>query len=83
MHLIYAAPAKTQGSADSAVLVAAMKGMEWESARGPMAIDPVTRDVVHNIYVGRVEKIAGVLTNREFAAKVADRQQSARRREFA
>jgi branched-chain amino acid transport system substrate-binding protein len=51
-----------------------MKGMSWESPRGPMSIDPATRDVVHNIYIRRVEKIEGTLTNREFEtfAAVAD-----------
>jgi branched-chain amino acid transport system substrate-binding protein len=49
------------------VLVAAMKGMAWESPRGPIAIDPVTRDIVQNIYIRRVEKIAGEPFNVEFA----------------
>jgi len=44
-----------------------MKGMTWESPRGPMSIDPDTRDVVHNIYVRRVERIDGELYNREIA----------------
>jgi branched-chain amino acid transport system substrate-binding protein len=29
-------------------MLAAMKGMNWESPRGQMAIDPETRDVIHN-----------------------------------
>lgn len=66
MHLIYEALKKTAGNTDGEMLVAAMKGMSWESPRGPMAIDPATRDVVHNIYIRRVEKIGGTLTNREF-----------------
>lgn len=82
MHLIYAALEKTGGNTDGAALVEAMKGMAWESPRGPMAIDPLTRDVVHNIYIRRVEKVEGVLTNHEFEtfvavadpAKVATRQ---------
>jgi branched-chain amino acid transport system substrate-binding protein len=44
-----------------------MKGMSWESPRGPISIDPETRDVVHNIYLRKVEKIAGKLHNVEFA----------------
>jgi branched-chain amino acid transport system substrate-binding protein len=71
MHLIYEALKKTEGNADGDSLVAAMKGMSWESPRGPMTIDPATRDVVHNIYIRRVEKIEGVLTNREFETFVA------------
>jgi branched-chain amino acid transport system substrate-binding protein len=44
-----------------------MKGMKWESPRGPMSIDPETRDVVHNEYVRKVEKVDGALSNVEFA----------------
>ncbi len=71
MHLIYEALKKTGGNTDGDALIAAMKGMRWESPRGPMAIDPATRDVVHNIYIRRVEKIGGTLTNREFETFVA------------
>jgi branched-chain amino acid transport system substrate-binding protein len=38
-----------------------------DSPRGPMQIDPVTRDVVHNIYVRRVEKAGNGFQNTEFA----------------
>ena len=74
MHLIYEALKKTDGNTGGDALIAAMKGMSWESPRGPMAIDPATRDVVHNIYIRRVEKIGGTLTNREFEtfAAIAD-----------
>jgi len=34
--------------------IGAVKGMSWESPRGPMTIDPETRDVIHNIYLRRV-----------------------------
>ena len=37
------------------------------SPRGPMTIDPETRDVIHNIYLRRVEKMNGELWNIEFA----------------
>jgi branched-chain amino acid transport system substrate-binding protein len=67
MHLIYSALEKSRGSTEGDVLVGAMKGMTWESPRGPMSIDPDTRDVVHNIYVRRVERINGELYNQEFA----------------
>jgi branched-chain amino acid transport system substrate-binding protein len=71
MHLIYEALKKTNGSTDGDALVAAMKGMQWESPRGIMSIDPETRDVVHDIYIRKVEKINGELWNMEFA-KFAD-----------
>jgi branched-chain amino acid transport system substrate-binding protein len=67
MHLIYSALEKSLGSTDGDVLVGAMEGMTWESPRGPMSIDPDTRDVVHNIYVRRIERINGELYNQEFA----------------
>jgi branched-chain amino acid transport system substrate-binding protein len=38
-----------------------------ESPRGPMRIDPDTRDVIHNIYIRRVQKVDGDLQNIEFA----------------
>ncbi|TAK47270.1 MAG: ABC transporter substrate-binding protein [Xanthobacteraceae bacterium] len=67
MHLIYEALKKTGGKTDGDSLVAAMKGMAWESPRGPIAIDPETRDIVQNIYIRRVEKVNGQLYNVEFA----------------
>ena len=44
-----------------------MKGMKWESPRGPISIDPETRDIVQNVYIRKVEKVGGVLQNVEFA----------------
>ncbi len=67
MHLIYEALKKSGGSTDGKTLVAAMKGMAWESPRGPMSIDPETGDVVHNIYIRKVEKVSGEPENVEFA----------------
>jgi branched-chain amino acid transport system substrate-binding protein len=67
MHLIYEALKKTNGNSDGEALLAAMKGMAWESPRGPISIDPQTRDIVQNIYVRKVEKVNGQLYNTEFA----------------
>jgi len=67
MHLIYEALKKTGGKADGDSLIAAMKGMKWESPRGPISIDPETRDIIQNIYVRKVEKKNGQLYNVEFA----------------
>jgi branched-chain amino acid transport system substrate-binding protein len=66
MHLIYEALKKTGGKADGDSLIAAAKGMAWESPRGPMSIDPETRDVVETVYIRRVEKTPGGLRNIEF-----------------
>ena len=67
MHLIYEALKKTKGDASGDKLIAAMKGMKWESPRGPISIDPETRDIVQNIYIRKVEKKDGELYNVEFA----------------
>ena len=67
MHLIYEALKKTNGNTDGDALVAAMKSMAWTSPRGPISIDPATRDIVQNIYVRKVEKVGGELYNVEFA----------------
>ena len=66
MHLIYEALKKTAGKADGDSLIGAMKGMAWESPRGPISIDPETRDIVQNIYLRKVEKKDGELYNIEF-----------------
>jgi branched-chain amino acid transport system substrate-binding protein len=66
MHLIYAALEKTGGNPNGDALLAAMKGMAWESPRGPIAIDPDTRDIIQDIYIRRVERRNGQLYNIEF-----------------
>jgi branched-chain amino acid transport system substrate-binding protein len=79
MHVIYEALRKTAGSTDGDALVGAMKGMAWESPRGPISIDPQTRDIIQNIYIRRVEKQAGELWNIEFETipNVKDRVKAA------
>ena len=67
MHLAYAALAKTNGDTDGTKLITAMKGMEWTSPRGPISIDPATRDIVQDIYIRKVEKKDGELYNVEFS----------------
>jgi branched-chain amino acid transport system substrate-binding protein len=67
MHVIYEAIRKTGGKTDGDSFIAAVKGMSWESPRGPMTIDPETRDVISNIYMRKVERVNGELWNIEFA----------------
>ncbi len=67
MHLIYAALKKTGGKTDGEVLINAAKGMAWESPRGPISIDPETRDIIQTVYVREVEKVNGQLVNVEIA----------------
>jgi branched-chain amino acid transport system substrate-binding protein len=65
MHLIYAALEKTGGKTDADALIAAAKGLSWESPRGPLLIDPETRDIVQTVYIRRVEKVGDGLRNVE------------------
>jgi branched-chain amino acid transport system substrate-binding protein len=65
MHLIYEALKKTKGNADGDALVNAAKGLKWESPRGPISIDPETRDVINTVYIRRVEKRGNEVVNVE------------------
>jgi branched-chain amino acid transport system substrate-binding protein len=67
MHLAYAALERTGGDTDGTKLIEAMKGMSWMSPRGPIAIDPATRDIVQDIYIREVKQVDGELYNVEFA----------------
>jgi branched-chain amino acid transport system substrate-binding protein len=71
MHLIYEALKKTAGDPGAEAIVAAMKGMAWESPRGLISIDPDTRDIIQDVYIRRVERVDGELYNVEFE-KYAD-----------
>jgi branched-chain amino acid transport system substrate-binding protein len=66
MAAIYAALQKTGGATDGDKLVAAMKGLKLMSPRGPILIDPETRDVVQTVYIRKVEKTPNGLYNIEF-----------------
>jgi len=66
MAAIYEALKKTSGSTDGDKLIAAMKGMKLMSPRGPIMIDPDTRDIVQTVYIRKVEKTPGGLYNVEF-----------------
>ena len=63
MHLIYQALKKTNGDASGDALLEAAKGMSWDSPRGPMSIDPETRDVVQTVYIREVQEVDGKLQN--------------------
>ena len=66
MRVIYEALKKTGGKGDGDALLAAMKGQIFESPRGPAFVDAQTRDIVHNIYLRKVERKDGQLHNVEF-----------------
>jgi branched-chain amino acid transport system substrate-binding protein len=56
----------TGGAKDGDKAMAAIKGFKWESPRGPVTIDPKTREIVQNVYIRKVEKIDGQLGNKAF-----------------
>jgi branched-chain amino acid transport system substrate-binding protein len=65
--LIYKALEKTGGDTTGTKLLEAMKGLSWTSPRGPISIDPETRDIVQNVYIRKAEKKDGQIYNIEFA----------------
>lgn len=66
MYALHEGLKKTNGEGGEA-LVEAMKGLNWESPRGPMSIDPETRDIIQNVYIRKVERVNGELFNVEFS----------------
>ena len=66
MHLIMEVLKKTNGNTDADKFMEAAKGMKWISPRGPVSIDPATRDIVQTIYIRKVERVGGKLQNIEF-----------------
>lgn len=66
MALIYNALEKSKGDATGPAFMAAVKGLSWTSPRGPVSIDPDTRDIVQNIYIREVKDVGGELQNVEF-----------------
>ena len=63
MHLIYEAVKAPNGDTSGDALVEAAKGMAWDSPRGPMSIDPETRDVIQTVYIREVQEVDGELQN--------------------
>ena len=66
MTLIYKVLEKTAGDAGGDAFIAAAKGMQWVSPRGPVQIDPDTRDIIQNEYIRKAERVNGVVQNVEF-----------------
>jgi branched-chain amino acid transport system substrate-binding protein len=65
MAAIFHVVIEQHGNIDPDKTMALLKGWQFDSPRGPLLIDPETRDVVHNEYLRRVEKIDGKLANVE------------------
>jgi branched-chain amino acid transport system substrate-binding protein len=66
MGAIYEVANKLGGKIDGDKAMAVLKGMKINSPRGPITIDPQTRDVVQTVYIRKVEKVNGELFNVEF-----------------
>ncbi|NML47816.1 ABC transporter substrate-binding protein [Ramlibacter sp. G-1-2-2] len=62
---------KATSGAGGEALVNAMKGQQFESPRGPVQIDPQTRDIVQNVYIRKVERVDGKLYNVELETEKA------------
>ena len=63
MHLIFEVLKATDGNGDGDALIEAAKGLTWESPRGPILIDPETRDIVQTVYIREVQEVGGKLQN--------------------
>ncbi|HEY8025272.1 MAG TPA: ABC transporter substrate-binding protein [Burkholderiaceae bacterium] len=66
MAAIYDVSKKLNGKIDGDKAMAILKGMKLNSPRGPIQIDPQTRDIVQTVYIRKVEKVGGELVNTEF-----------------
>ncbi len=67
MSLIYSALHEVGATAEGLKYIDAMKGKTLKSPRGEIMIDPQERDIVQNIYIRRIEKVDGKLTNVDIA----------------
>jgi len=65
MAAIYGIVIARQGNIDPDKTMELLKGWKYDSPRGPIMIDPETRDIVQNEYLRRVDKIDGQLHNTE------------------
>jgi len=66
MALIYDVVKKLDGKIDGDRAMEVIKGWRHDSPRGPISIDPETRDIIQNIYICKVEKVGGRLANVPF-----------------
>jgi branched-chain amino acid transport system substrate-binding protein len=66
MAAIYEVVRKLNGQIDGDKAMEVLKTFKTQSPRGPISIDPETRDIVQTIYVRKVEKRGSELWNVEF-----------------
>lgn len=66
MAAIFEVARKLGGKIDADKAMEVLKGLKLTSPRGPIAIDPETRDIVQTVYLRKVEKRGGRYLNVEF-----------------
>jgi len=63
INVIFQMLRATEGKRDGDKMIAAVKGYSWKSPRGPVEIDPQSRELIQDFYIRRVEKVDGKLVN--------------------
>ncbi|MRW91065.1 ABC transporter substrate-binding protein [Duganella sp. FT80W] len=63
MGMIYETIRKLNGNVSGEKAMPILSTMKWDSPRGPISIDPASRDIVQNMYIREVKKINGKLVN--------------------
>ena len=66
MAAIYEVVRRLNGKLDGDKAMEVLKGLKLDSPRGPVTVDPDTRDPIQTIYIRRVQKVNGKLYNVEF-----------------
>lgn len=66
MHVLYTVVKAQGGKIDPDKTIALLKGLKFESPRGPIALDPKNGDIIQNIYIRRTERRDGKFVNAEF-----------------
>jgi branched-chain amino acid transport system substrate-binding protein len=64
MQVIRKMAETVNGAIDGQKEIDAIKGMKWLSPRGPVSIDPATRELIQPVYIREVVKENGVLYNK-------------------
>lgn len=59
MAAIYAVANKLHGNVDGPAAMKVLKGLKLQSPRGPIQIDPETRDIIQTMYIGAVHRSNG------------------------
>lgn len=63
MGMIYETIRKLNGNVTGDAAMKVLSNMKWDSPRGPISIDPASRDIVQNMYIREVKKVNGKLVN--------------------